>query len=748
MKTGNGPLDAALAAGERAEHHVTRLGGRDMSPQVESWSLDRSYGSDLPDAMRAFSGVSSAQVDVSLTGTAGQSAPALYGPWASRKTGDIARPGQSVTHGWGVNGRAADAFRGSVRSRSAESGTDLVRISALDGAERLRQPAQLPRPDGAFSTNSGASWLHWAASPVWAVDHLLRNAGIHTAPPPRPTSILYASLHGGAAASIGYLDSMSGGWDWWRKKGAPFESGVQGSADGLTTATYVPERLPVTRNTNGLWFECWVDTTDNLGSTSQVVQFQSAWEAYAGATMYYLTLRVDFAQGAVAAYCGTNTDLLKNARIGWTWTALKTPGRFHVGLWLEVADTGSVKFVPVITSRGGEPLSFNPGVFAAGSVPAGSMASIGFGVQAVIAEAFQVCQRAGQPTGLRDVTQEGAWTRTASLDIPLFPLRVIPTVSGTAWSVITEIARATLATAEFDSDGFFRWRNHTRWTNPADTPDLTVTSTRDIAKLTVTEEIDACRNHCTVRWENWARVTAVPSILRDTPAPIPIQPRSVLTRTFSVDETMLDPRAPRTAGEDSAGSPNRIILRAGQAPTSRIVTGVVEAKVVRRGGVVTLTAANHSNAVVYYHGAALLSLAPAEYAKPVPSLWSAWNDDSQRYYGVQTYEHDVRGWLQEDDSGKELAEALRNAGTWPIPLLQSVEILPDPRIELGDLVRVVDTTGARLDTLAWVIGNKVSASGGKVTQTLTLRGTTPNGTPADEGLTPDPPTRPNAPPPP
>ncbi|WP_445278111.1 hypothetical protein, partial [Streptomyces sp. DSM 41033] len=133
------------------------------------------------------SGVSSAQLDLSLTGTGGKSAPALYGPWAPRQTADAVRPGQSVVHGWGISGMVPDAFRGTVRSRSAESGTDLVHVSALDGAERLRQPARVPRPDGAFS--SGASWANWAASPVWVVDHLLRAAGIHTAPPPRPTSI-------------------------------------------------------------------------------------------------------------------------------------------------------------------------------------------------------------------------------------------------------------------------------------------------------------------------------------------------------------------------------------------------------------------------------------------------------------------------------------------------------------------------------------------------------------------------------
>ncbi|MDT0550525.1 hypothetical protein, partial [Streptomyces lonegramiae] len=203
--------------------------------------------------------------------------------------------------------------------------------------------------------------------------------------------------------------------------------------------------------------------------------------------------------------------------------------------------------------------------------------------------------------------------------------------------MITEIARATLATAEFDSDGYFRWRNHTRWTTAPTTPHVTVTSRRELAKLTATEEIDACRNHCTVKWQNWARVVASNiDTVRDSPSPIAIAAGATLTRSIPVDDDMLDPRAPRTAATDGAGSPNRISIRATTATTSAAVLGAVEVRVTRAGGMVTLTARNRSAATVYYHGASLLSLWTSDANKPVPSLWSAWNTNSQALYGVQT----------------------------------------------------------------------------------------------------------------
>ncbi|MEV6079612.1 hypothetical protein AB0L80_31550 [Streptomyces sp. NPDC052069] len=647
-------------------------------------------------------------------------------------------------------GTSLDAFRGTVRSRSAQSGTDLVQLSALDGAERLRQPAALPRPDGAL-TSTEAIW-DLVASPVWVVDHLLRGAGIHTAPPPRPTSILYASLHGGAVPGIGYLESLSRGLDFvtepappWRKADVPFESALQGGISAPTKLTYIPEVLPVNRQTDGLWFEFWANTMGKPES-DQVAQIQTEWRVGAGVS-HYVAMDVNFTTGKLTASSGTNSDPTKNQSVGWTWPTLTTPGTFHFGLWLTWSAAGVPTLSPVITASDNIPRSLNPGVLAAVPAAAGALSSVSFCVQSMRMECVQASQIPTKPASLADVTQAGTWQRTASLDTPLFPMRNIPAVSGSAWDVITEIARATLATAEFDSDGFFRWRNHTRWTAVPTTANLDVRSTRELGSLTVTEEIDACRNYCTVKWSNWSRVTAGGvDPIRDTPdTSVAIATGTAVTRSVLLDEDQYDPRTPKTAGPSDVGSPNRIVIRSGPAASSGVVAGAVEVGVRRSGSTVTITMRNRSASTVYYHGASLIVLVRGR--DPVPSLWSAWNTTSQRYYGVQVYEHDAKSWIQNTPSGSALAVALRDAGAFPPPLMQSVEILPDPRIELGDVVRVLDSTGAQLDTLAWVIGIRVAGSDGSITQTLTLRGTRTNGVPADTGLTSDPPTRPNAPPP-
>ncbi|UQI46714.1 hypothetical protein M1P56_21355 [Streptomyces sp. HU2014] len=754
MRPGNQQLDSALRAGERSAAHSTRLGGLDVTGQITAWTLDRAYSSDLPAAMRAVQGTTSAQLDLTLTGRDGRPGPALYGPAAPHVTADIARPGQSVTHTWGVSGQTMPAFRGTVRSRSAQSGADAVQLAALDGAERLRQPARLPRPDGGIQEirdSSGTTrWSGWAASPVWVVSHLLRQAGIHTAPPPRERCILYAPLHGGAAAGVGSLDSMTGPWDTWTKTGAPHESAVVGGTDTPSQAVYVPETLPVNRTPEGLWCEVWVDTRDTPAGASRVT-INSSWALWEGmvkpipdTSTMYLSMHVDFDTGQVTARCGTSREPGSNAGLMWTDTRLTQKGRWHVGWWFTWSDTGIPSLTPVLTGPGGELTLFEAAVFTSQPIAPANLTTVELSVQNLRAECLQVSQRTTKPEGLAEVTQAGTWTRAASLDTPRFPLKVLPSVTGTAWDVITEIAASTLATAEFDSNGFFRWRDHTRWVAGPKTVDVTVTSSRELAKLTVTEEIDACRNQCSVKWGNWDRVTANkydgPTEKLNPPKVIP--PGGTETRIFPIPDDMYDPATPRAT---DSGYRSKIIVRKSSDPDGYIAYGALEITLRRSGGVATLTMTNRSQRSVFYFGAEIVSL--SQEGDPVPSRYTAWNTPSQAAYGVQTLEHDAKGWLQDQSSGRILAEVLRNSGALPIPVLRNVEILPDPRIELGDVVRVVDTTGAELDMRAWVVGIRTSADGGRITQSLTLRGATTQGFPTDTGLTPDPPTDPTAGPP-
>ncbi len=738
---------AMLARGDRSAAHSVRLAGRELGTQVQSWSLDRSYATDLPDAMRAFSGSSSAELDVSLAGTAGQPAPALYGPWAPRATGDITRPGQSAVLGWGVGGFPLAQFRGTVRARSGRSGTDSVRVTALDGADRLRQPARLPRPDGVLANTLSAGQVGpWTASPVWVVDHLLRQGGLHTCPPPRSGSILYASLHGGTAANTGYLESTSGAWSGWTKTNVPFECAADGGQYPWS-ADYIPRLKPVNRRSDGMWFEFWVNTEGNMAA-DPFVRLHTTWQAN-GLNRYYVTMEVNFATAKITVWNGTNPDHTQNQSLQWTHDQLKNQwGLYHIGWWLTWSAEGVPTLSPVITNRFGVVQTFGDAALSATPVPPGALDVVRFTMQNLRAECFQVSQMASKPSTYALITQSGSWQRGAVLDVPRLPLATIPRAEGSAWDVITEIAKATLATAEFNSDGYFRWKDHTRWASPPTEANLTVSSARELAGLTISEEIDACRNYVAVKWANWARVKSGTDghlWIGDSGGGIPIAPGATISRAIPIGEDRWDARTPNTYLDTLPDCVSITTTAAG----STAAYGVVEVGTTRDGGTVTLTMRNRGTTTVYYQGTTLYArtAGSAGPSGPTDAFATAQNRASQSVYGIQTYEHPGGGWVQYRDTAAELAESVLKAGEYPIPSLQSVEILADPRLELGDVVRVVDSTGAALNTLAWVVGIKTNGEDGRITQVLTLRGTKSNGAPVDAGLVPDLPVNPGVGPP-
>ncbi|MGW8975130.1 hypothetical protein [Streptomyces platensis] len=610
-------------------------------------------------------------------------------------------------------------------------------------------PARLPRPAGGLDPDTPfGPATNWVASPSWCVDHLLRNAGIHSCPPPRSGSVLYASMHGGAAPNLGYLLSLSGDWSRWTKVNAPWECAVQGSSAGTTKAEYAPQLRPVNRNQNGggFWYEVWIDNT-GVTSGDRTIDLSMSWVPPTAVTVY-TTMRADFAKGEVKFFNGTNANPASNAATSWSVPELtKQYGRWHFGMWLTFSATGVPTVEGTVQYPGGSGIVLTPGT-AGAAISAGSMGNAILRIGGMRVEALQVSLLRGKPPTFEEITQTGAWKKTATLDTPDLPIRVIPAVSGSAWDVITQIAKATLSTAGFDADGVFRWRNRSRWTTPPTKADVAVTSQRELASLTIGEEIDACRNNCSVKWANWARVKANKGTVKQSRAVYKLGPLSSYSLWWTIADDEFDTPPPFTMV--SVGT-DGIRFASDDTDTAGAVHGLVEVSTERRDGKLILTMYNRGYMDVWLRGQngglSVSMTTPSIDSGVTPSdCWSTYyNTPSQNAYGVQAYQHDPAGWVQDSASADQLAGSLRDAGAFPVPTLENVEVLPDPRIELGDVVRVQDSTGASLDTLAWVIGIRVTGdNGGTIRQVLTLRGTAYNGLPKDAGLTPDPPVDPNA----
>ncbi|MFE7566876.1 hypothetical protein ACFU76_07910 [Streptomyces sp. NPDC057539] len=760
MQPADDTTKAALAAGERTVTHTTRLGGRDVSAQVQSWQLDRSYATDLPVAMRAFAGSSAAQLQLQLSGTGGKPSPELYSPWAPRSSGDVARPGQSVVHEAGVgSGGALPSFRGTLRSRSAASGSDTVELAALDGAERLRGPAQLPRP------YTGLNWRRPVATATWCVDELLRQAGIHSSPPPRapefqpnqPLSLVHATLHGGFATPYGMPEELPDPRHYtWTRTGAPHEMallprGTPPGGEGVSMSWFPRSR--VTCPGSSLFAEVWVNTALGTGDTARMELALNR----SGTATGTLFVEVDFAGGTVAMGSENSTTQGQT----WIWghwgAAMQAQrGVWHVGASFDLTGSGST-VQPVVQPRltapdgshfVGAATPMSPGV---GQQISSELRLVRL-VTTMAAEGLQVT--AGLPAipTAAEFAHTGAWTKTAELDEAILPLITIPKVSGSQWEAITQIAKASLSTAELDERGMFRWRNFTRFATAPTSADLTLTTVRDIAALTLTEEIDACRNYCVQPAKDWSAAGLVTgSVVNDTEIR-EIPAYGSLTVSYTFDEEELDIGPPETDDDsvDTPGSCFRVAARlASGAPA---VKGAVDALIRREEGYIVLRLTNRTSQRLYTvtkdgkPSVRIVTLKPSR--EPVERQLVSYRSDgaSERFYGRQEFYAEADDWVQDSRAAQQLADAMRVAGEYPVPVLGDVQVLYDPRVQLGDVVRVQDSSGAVLDTLAWVVGTSTTAGAdGGIQQTLSLRGTRSNGVPADTGLTPDAPVVPPPP---
>jgi hypothetical protein len=225
-----------------------------------------------------------------------------------------------------------------------------------------------------------------------------------------------------------------------------------------------------------------------------------------------------------------------------------------------------------------------------------------------------------------------------------------------------------------------------------------------------------------------------------------VKPNSVVEVRYAVAEDEND-IGPLQIDDDAAPITGHKVRFGSAATGGTSVKGNVTVSSYRDGPEYVVRFINHGTSSVWTvtkDGKPSVQIVPQVRSGQSRQRWYAWyNTTSQAYYGKQVYEAPASPWVQSSQAASDLSHAMLDAGRYPVPVLGEVEVLHDPRIQLGDVVRVLDTTGAELDTLAWVVGIRTTCQAGATPQqTLTLRGTSYNGVPLDPGLDPDPPVDP------
>lgn len=244
-------------------------------------------------------------------------------------------------------------------------------------------------------------------------------------------------------------------------------TGLEPGTTGLTTSWFPRSRVTVPGSR--LFAEAWVNNAVGIGDTVEIhLQLNRT-----GSATGTLRLVVDFVAGTVRLYSeGSDQGYWY---FEWSWPAIRAQrGVWHIGAFFDTAGTGTAVYPtvqPRLTAPDGTQLL---GTAATYVQPSGLQKSAELDqvrlVTTVAVESLQVTSGLAAMPAAAVFGQSGTWTKGAVLDDAVFPLVSVPRVSGSQWDVLTQIAKATMATAEFDELGVFRWRNHTRFAQPPRRP--------------------------------------------------------------------------------------------------------------------------------------------------------------------------------------------------------------------------------------------------------------------------------------
>jgi hypothetical protein len=218
VRTATGTLTTAITSKERAPVHVALadwlgdgsfsldpgiardiaadvlegLGDMgDLTPWVESFTLDEALATDLPAGARTGpGGYASAEATIVLAGSLGGMRLAeLFSGFDNPLSTLAPRIGAPVTVDLGMIGsvgpETVGVFTGKVRSCSIDPDAGTVTLVALDSREKFRTPVVLPV---VFADDRGTKRPGLNAQ--FLVDFIAREQGYYASPPPRANWLL------------------------------------------------------------------------------------------------------------------------------------------------------------------------------------------------------------------------------------------------------------------------------------------------------------------------------------------------------------------------------------------------------------------------------------------------------------------------------------------------------------------------------------------------------------------------------
>lgn len=702
----------------------TDFSGEYATVPCTSFSSDRQLTGDLPEIVQAAEGFSAAALngDLAPLGVEDQRKAAW---WYSRFNTDsplygLEPRGSEVTADIGLQTDAGPEyvrkFTGNLRSLSVRSTSATASMSSLDYREKVGAQVRLPMIVAAAYDED----IQPNLSVNWILDYILQANGFHAVPPNRATCVFSASLLGSTWPSVGklveshYIDGV--------KRAPTFNTdGPFGPA--LDTSPHIRQ------------FNYYIDQTHPIGPQPGQAFLAQGW-VYAGedtgtgdpAFIFGLGPETNDLDGSAAlnilngqiVFSGTRAD---ETPIGFFAQTLEGPPAWHfIGVHMRFTETqrfATINLDGVVASGS---VSNAPGLdwgpdwlrLALGS-------SVTPGDVDVPLSAWQVTAEPSPPTTWDDVFEPTAVMERSTNEL----VAITPSDAQDSWGLIQDLSSTEFATFFFDERGIFRWWPITHW-DETQTIVRDVTSLNSLVDLTYQDRIDAVRNVGTVSanpitvmpegfvWES-GEVYEVPALSSidiwanfehpvwqlsvDNPATIVVTDRSYV-EAFDADD------------DSGVREFDHIIEITAFAQAAKITVTNVQAYPIWIHGEINL---DDRPPGIKLYGKAVVTAETSTVLAPFR------DQPSIDQFGEQVLDVPATRWRQTLAAAQIQADYLAAQLASPGPVFTDIPIIGDPRLQLGDRIRIVDPDGMALDAPYRITGIRDRVDGSSYMQTLTAR---------------------------
>lgn len=309
------------------------------------------------------------------------------------------------------------------------------------------------------------------------------------------------------------------------------------------------------------------------------------------------------------------------------------------------------------------------------------------------------------------------------------------------WELAGELAAAEQAVAYFDEPGIFRYRTRDRLADQAGQSVQRVLSTADASLLEadIDDGIDQVRNILQVSY-NAVELTQLTLIYEDTVQRI-VGPGAVLEFTVSFSNPVIVLQYPATtvsvefhaanphgpSGGTSFFDPYLVITTSsdfmGDAGVVDAYTPSVHLLVTSWSPKAATVRISNNTPVMIYVAAVGLRGRAAIISSGI--VVEARDEASIALYGPQPLQLSTPQWVQDGELAQRQAVTVLGDVADPHPSVRGLRVVGDPRLQLGDRVRLADPEGMQLDGEFWLseIGDDVSDAGA-YTQQISARAAT------------------------